>query len=389
MPVRVVALTLEDPRTCDSGGRIRDFHILSGLTELGTLDLLCFGSGARSRAEMQNFVGEVHLARRGPRRMAHAALMALASAKLIHYWRYDVRRYMNQEMRDLLPGADIVYCSLLYNALHVLKSGLLESNTMLIWDTQNFDPDVWELKDRHWPRALRWLARHQRRAAIAAVSTLLTRADLVLACTTADYAALIGAGGSPTQITLVDNAADTDQWAQALQSNSTPWKFALFGSLDQEPTLAGALWFLKEVWPGVAASNPFATLVIAGRRPGRELRAASAASARVTLVADPPSLVDIAATAERLLIPQKFGSGSKIKLFEALASGRPVIANNAALTGLSELPPNCTRAETAAEWIDVMSRPAVPDPSVMNWVEGHASWRRSVTQLREAIATTR
>ena len=40
--VRILAMTIEDFRTADSGGRSRDFYMCSALTRLGELDVLTF-----------------------------------------------------------------------------------------------------------------------------------------------------------------------------------------------------------------------------------------------------------------------------------------------------------------------------------------------------------
>ena len=117
-------------------------------------------------------------------------------------------------------------------------------------------------------------------------------------------------------------------------------ELAITGNLGYFPTARGVAWFLDEVWPEVARKYPRARLLVAGARPPRSLvRRVRAVGGR--LVADPDDLPALLAAADLALAPLLAGSGTPIKLLEALAAGIPAVATPAAAEGLDPALARC------------------------------------------------
>jgi glycosyltransferase involved in cell wall biosynthesis len=98
-----------------------------------------------------------------------------------------------------------------------------------------------------------------------------------------------------------------------------------FGTLEWAPNLWGIAEFIQHVWPRVAAAVPSATLRIAG--PGRtdRLRRLAAQAERTEVLGFVPSLEPELRRARCVVAPIPFGGGTRIKVLEALAAGRPVV----------------------------------------------------------------
>ena len=131
-------------------------------------------------------------------------------------------------------------------------------------------------------------------------------------------------------------------------------ELAITGNLGYFPTARGIGWFLDEVWPEVARKYPRARLLVAGARPSRELvRRVREVGGR--LVADPDDLATFLATADLALAPLLAGSGTPIKLLEALAAGIPAVATPAAAEGLDPALARCVAIpEDAAGWVTTL-----------------------------------
>lgn len=131
-------------------------------------------------------------------------------------------------------------------------------------------------------------------------------------------------------------------------------ELAITGNLGYFPTARGIRWFLDQVWPEVARKYPRARLLVAGARPPRGL-AHQVRRLGGRLVADPEDLPALLAGADLALAPLLAGSGTPIKLLEALAAGIPAVATAAAAEGLDPALARCVAIpEDAAAWVTTL-----------------------------------
>jgi polysaccharide biosynthesis protein PslH len=104
------------------------------------------------------------------------------------------------------------------------------------------------------------------------------------------------------------------------------------GSLRWGPNVDAVLWLCQSVWPLVTAAVPSARLVVAGRDPGPEVRAA-VAGAGGRLAADVPDIRPCYWSAAVAVAPVRLGSGLRNKIVHAMACGAPVVSTTVAAEG--------------------------------------------------------
>jgi glycosyltransferase involved in cell wall biosynthesis len=101
------------------------------------------------------------------------------------------------------------------------------------------------------------------------------------------------------------------------------------GNLSYGPNADGARWLCEEVLP--LLDGP--TVALVGSQPGPDLLEL-AADRRVTVAADVPDVGPWYRSASAAVVPIRAGGGTRIKILEAFAHRRPVVATTAGARGL-------------------------------------------------------
>ena len=104
------------------------------------------------------------------------------------------------------------------------------------------------------------------------------------------------------------------------------------GGYWHPPNSDAALRLVRSIMPAVRTRMPGLRLVLVGARPGRELM--DAATAEDTVTGTVPSVTPFLDQASLLVLPIRLGGGMRVKLLEALAAGKAVIASPLAASGL-------------------------------------------------------
>ncbi|WCT71897.1 glycosyltransferase [Sphingomonas naphthae] len=108
----------------------------------------------------------------------------------------------------------------------------------------------------------------------------------------------------------------------------------LFVGSNTAPNIHGLRWLFDEVWPAVRAAVPDATLDICGTVAWAFPEGGPAGTRFLGLVDD---LAAAYAGAGVVVSPLRQGSGLKIKLIEALAHGKAVVATSVTLQGVEDV----------------------------------------------------
>jgi glycosyltransferase involved in cell wall biosynthesis len=101
------------------------------------------------------------------------------------------------------------------------------------------------------------------------------------------------------------------------------------------PNIDAALWFVRQIWPSVVHRCPGARLRLVGKDPAPPVLALRSADVEVTGTV--PDVRPFLRDARVAIAPLLAGGGTRIKILEALAAGRPVVATSVGAQGLGDL----------------------------------------------------
>jgi glycosyltransferase involved in cell wall biosynthesis len=143
------------------------------------------------------------------------------------------------------------------------------------------------------------------------------------------------------RLETVPNGVDVAYFTAAEQPpDPDPRSDILFvGSMDYHANVDAVQWFVHEVWPLVRNEKtaPYLTsapsLTIVGRNPAPEVLALAAADIRITGTVD--DMRPFYAAARAVIAPLRVGSGTRLKILEAMAAGAPVVSTTMGAEGLN------------------------------------------------------
>lgn len=107
------------------------------------------------------------------------------------------------------------------------------------------------------------------------------------------------------------------------------------GLLGWGPNIDAAVWLAQEVWPAVRNRVPQAKLLLVGRDPARRVLDLRGDTIEVT--GSVPDVRPYLSRARVATAPLRAAGGSRLKILEALATGRPVVATSTGAEGLADL----------------------------------------------------
>jgi glycosyltransferase involved in cell wall biosynthesis len=107
------------------------------------------------------------------------------------------------------------------------------------------------------------------------------------------------------------------------------------GSLDYLPNIQGAHWFVERVLPRIHASRPATTLALVGKYPDPSIQALAGKNKCIRVAGTVPDVRPYLWQAEASIVPLLAGSGTRLKIYEAMAAGVPVISTSLGAEGLA------------------------------------------------------
>ena len=184
---------------------------------------------------------------------------------------------------------------------------------------------------RHWPAAVYSFIQSQRIARFE--RDICTQVDCVLAVSDED-AKTLRPFCHDAPISVVPNGIFTQNYdGQQEQLDLGNCVLTFTGKMDYRPNVDAMLWFTSEIFPLVLAQLPDAMLYIVGQQPHSRLEHLRDHE-NIALTGWVPDVHPFLSATQVYIAPLRMGSGTRLKILEAMATGCPVVATSLAATGL-------------------------------------------------------
>jgi polysaccharide biosynthesis protein PslH len=104
--------------------------------------------------------------------------------------------------------------------------------------------------------------------------------------------------------------------------------------MDWLPNIDGLTWFLDEILPLIRRRRPSCSVAIVGRKPPQSLLDRAAADKLLRVTGTIPDIRPWLWGARVSIVPLRIGGGTRLKIYEAMAAGAPVVSTAVGAEGL-------------------------------------------------------
>ncbi|HEX8206847.1 MAG TPA: glycosyltransferase family 4 protein [Solirubrobacteraceae bacterium] len=151
--------------------------------------------------------------------------------------------------------------------------------------------------------------------------------------TVSEHDAEILGRATPTRAEAIPSGVDTRALHPPPVAPGAPPALIFTGTMSWPPNAEGLRWLLREVWPRVRDAVPEARLLAVGGGPPEDVQRLAAADDRVELPGRVPELEPWFERASVVVIPILSGAGIRLKVLDALASGRAIVSTTMGAEG--------------------------------------------------------
>lgn len=222
--------------------------------------------------------------------------------------------------------------------------------------THNIEAEILERHAGVATGPAKWIWQREAAKMRAFEGQALRRCDRVIAVSARDAKGLAEQYRLPV-VDLVDTGVDLDFYGYHAPDEQTN-TVVFSGAMDSRSNIDGISFLMEEVWPHLMALRPDARMIVAGRNPPQAL--VEKARARRLNWEFTGYVDDIRApvlAGSVSVIPLRVGSGTRLKAFEAVALGRPIVSTTIGVEGLPLEPGrHCLIADDGPAFAQALAR---------------------------------
>jgi glycosyltransferase involved in cell wall biosynthesis len=195
-------------------------------------------------------------------------------------------------------------------------------------------------------------------------------------------------------ISTIPTGVNIDYHAPPAPAEVRPFAdLAFVGSMDWLANVDGVTWFVSEVLPLIRRRRPECTFGIIGRSPPQAIQRMAAEDPRILVTGTVPDIRPYLWGSAVSVVPLRIGGGTRLKIYESMASRVPVVSTRIGAEGLLLTPPDTGRLADTAEEFAEQCLALLDDPAerarvaecAWRMVDANFSWDRVARVFEEIL----
>jgi polysaccharide biosynthesis protein PslH len=324
-----VFVARRSPYPLENGARIRTHYLLTGLAAAFDTVLVTFEhhpdspDGLCRKEQLEQLypgVEVVTVPGNGPAKRAGQAI-SLLRRRSWSWGRYRSRA-LTETVRVAAAGASIVHFDDLGVALAGPVPGILN-----VYSSHNVEQRIPRLAARAGSSPRRLFNTVEALKVRSEERRVWRSMDLSLAVSPLDAQVMSAGGARPVEL-CPNGAPPVERLPVRSRSAGEPLRLLFVGTASYVPNERGLAWFVEDALPRIEARTSVSIEVV-GDPPLRPVEAGG-----VRYVGRVPAVEPFYAASHGVVVPVFEGSGTRLKILEAMVYGRPVISTSLGAEGL-------------------------------------------------------
>ncbi|MHC4182839.1 MAG: glycosyltransferase, partial [Planctomycetota bacterium] len=322
----------------DKGGRIRSFHIIKELAKKTKVTYLCYADPEKEKdaiEELARYVDTVLIVPKELKGKYSFGFYIDLLRSLLSPLPYTIRKYYSSSMaiylKELLNNEDFdaIVCDFLAPSLNF---DLNMRNRSLLFQ-HNVESQIWERNGRMQSNPVKKLLFYQEWKKLMRYEKRTCREfRMILAVSKEDREWFKNRFGV-NRVLAIPTGVDT-KYFRPSRNEVQKGNIVFTGSMDWLPNEDAVIWFVKEVMPLIRKEIPSVKFTIAGRKPTLSVKRLALDYPDVEVTGDVEDIRPYMERASVFAVPIRIGSGTRLKIFEAMAMGKAVVSTTTGAEGL-------------------------------------------------------
>lgn len=336
--MRILWLKTELLHPLDKGGKIRTYHMLNRLKRDHEVTYLSFARAEDPREAFEQSAEYCHrlvtIPWQEPQKF-NARFYCDLTLNLFSPLPYAIRKYRSSSMRSAIEREmrdrdyDVAVCDFLVTSVNLPSI----SRCAPVLFQHNVESMIWQRHSETQKSGLRRaFFKTEWRKMLAYERAACRRFDAVVAVSDVDRAHMREHFGL-NNVYDVPTGVDTDYF-RPLATTPNPFELVFTGSMDWLPNQDAILYFASEIMPLIERAVPEFTLKVVGRNPGSALLRFGETNPRIKITGRVDDVRTHVGPAAAYVVPMRIGGGTRLKIYEAMAMGKPVISTSVGAEGL-------------------------------------------------------
>ncbi len=137
------------------------------------------------------------------------------------------------------------------------------------------------------------------------------------------------------RMAVAPNGVDTNYFQSFANEKKNSTETLIFtGTAGYPPNDHAVSWLVNDIWPKIRKSHPHAELILAGRNASIHWKPLIKNSTGITLHSDVADMRSLLSQASLAVVPIQSGSGTRLKILEALSMSLPTVSTSLGAEGL-------------------------------------------------------
>jgi glycosyltransferase involved in cell wall biosynthesis len=158
-------------------------------------------------------------------------------------------------------------------------------------------------------------------------------------CCSEEDARLVRKLAPLASVSVIPNGVDIDYFREGTEAPPTSGPRVIFtGGMNYDPNRDAVEYFVAKILPLIRQRQPTCRFCIAGSAAQSNFAHLAKADPSIEIASDVPDMRPYFAMSDVVVVPLRAGSGTRTKIFEAMAMGRAVVSTTLGAEGIACTP---------------------------------------------------